>query len=95
MRIEIESPESFQGPVTGDVTSRRGIIVTTGIREGISRIVAEVPLAETFGYATDLRSMTQGQGTFSMELLCYRRVPPSIQEEIIARKKELEMAGSK
>ncbi len=95
MRIEIEAPESFQGPVTGDITSRRGIIVSTGIRERISRIVAEVPLAETFGYATDLRSMTQGQGTFSMELLCYRRVPPSIQEEIIARKKELEMAGSK
>jgi len=95
MKVEIECPESFQGPVTGDVTSRRGLIVGTDIREGISRIVAEVPLAETFGYATDLRSMTQGQGTFTMELQCYRKVPPSIQEEIIARKKEAALAGAR
>jgi elongation factor G len=95
MRIEIECPESFQGPVTGDVTSRRGLIMGTDMREAISRIVAEVPLAETFGYATDLRSMTQGQGTFTMELLCYRKVPPSIQEEIISRKKEAALAGAR
>ncbi len=95
MRIEVECPETFQGPVTGDLTSRRGLILGTEIREGISRLVAEVPLAETFGYATDLRSMTQGQGTFTMELQCYRKVPPSIQEEIIARKKQAALAGAR
>jgi elongation factor G len=88
MKIDIEAPEQFQGAVTGDVVSRRGIIMTTSNREGLALLSAEVPLAETFGYATDLRSMTQGQGTFTMELLCYRRVPASIQEEIIKKKKE-------
>ena len=57
-------------------------------------IQAEVPLAETFGYATDLRSMTQGQGTFTMELATFRQVPSNIQEEIIARKQE-EAAAAK
>ncbi len=95
MRVEVECPEAFQGPITGDLTGRRGLIVGTDIREGISRIVAEVPLAETFGYATDIRSMSQGQATFTMELQCYRKVPPSIQEEIIARKKEAALAGAR
>jgi elongation factor G len=95
MRVEIEAPEAFQGAIAGDTVSRRGIISSTDIMEGISRLTAEVPLAETFGFATDLRSMTQGQGTFTMELLCYRRVPPSIQEEIIAKKREAALAGSK
>jgi elongation factor G len=95
MRVEVECPEAFQGPITGDLTGRRGLIVGTDIRDGISRIVAEVPLAETFGYATDIRSMSQGQATFTMELQCYRKVPPSIQEEIIARKKEAALAGAR
>ena len=57
---------------------------------------AEVPLAETFGYATDIRSMSQGQGTFTMELSCYRKVPAAIQEEIVAEKKKQAAAvGSK
>ena len=88
MKFDIEVPEQFQGPVTGDVVSRRGIIMATDNREGLAMVSAEVPLAETFGYATDLRSMTQGQGTFTMELLCYRRVPAGIQDEIIRKKKE-------
>ena len=95
MQIEIEMPERFQGSVTGDIVSRRGMITTIDNLDGISRITSEVPLAETFGYATDLRSMTQGQGTFTMELLCYRRVPPSIQEEIIAKRKEASLAGTR
>ncbi len=97
MRLEVECPEPFQGSVTGDLTSRRGIIVSTDMREGTAVLVAEVPLAETFGYATDLRSMTQGQGTFSMEPACYRRVPPSIQEEIIAarKKNDKQLVGAK
>jgi elongation factor G len=94
MKIEIEVPESFQGPVVGDVTSRRGIIQATDMADGVCTIVAEVPLAETFGYATDLRSMTQGKGTFTMEVAGYKRVPASIQEEIIAEKKK-QLVGAK
>jgi elongation factor G len=94
MKLEIEVPEIFQGSVVGDVTSRRGIIQSTDMNEGTCVIVAEVPLAETFGYATDLRSMTQGKGTFSMEVAGYKRVPTSIQEEIIADKKK-QLVGAK
>ncbi len=53
------------------------------------------PLAETFGYATDLRSMTQGQGVFSMELACYRQTPRNIQEEIVAERKQAQLVGAK
>ena len=98
MKVEIECPEAFQGSIAGDVTSRRGIISSTEMREGNAAIVAEVPLSETFGYATDLRSMTQGQGTFSMELSCYRKVPGSIQQEIIEnrkKEKEQQLVGAK
>jgi elongation factor G len=94
MKVEIECPENFQGPITGDLISRRGMIVNTDMRDGITNILAEVPLAETFGYATDIRSMSQGQGTFTMELLCYRKVPASVQEEIIADKKKV-LVGAK
>ena len=62
MLMEVECPENFQGPVTGDLISRRGIVMSTDVRDGISLLKCEVPLAETFGYATILRSMTQGQG---------------------------------
>jgi elongation factor G len=89
MKVEIEVPENFQGPITGDIISRRGMIVHTEQRDGIANIICEVPLAETFGYATDIRSMSQGQGTFTMELLGYRKVPASIQEDIIAEKKKV------
>ena len=96
MRLEVECPESFQGPVTGDLISRRGIIMASEVLGGVSQLVAEVPLAETFGYSTDLRSLTQGQGTFTMELSVYRKVPNSIQEEVVAeRKKQKQLVGSK
>ena len=75
MKVEIECPEHFQGPITGDLISRRGMIVNTDMRDGITNIIAEVPLAETFGYATDIRSMSQGQGTFTMELASYTQGP--------------------
>ncbi|MEO2010426.1 MAG: elongation factor G [Pirellulaceae bacterium] len=94
MKIEIQCPEQFQGPVVGDINSRRGIIGATETRDNEAVILAEVPLAETFGYATDLRSMTQGQGVFSMELLCYRKTPASIQETIVADKKA-QLVGAK
>ncbi len=92
MRVEIEVPDAFQGPVVGDLTSRRGIMESTDVKaDGNVTILCEVPLSETFGYATDLRSMTQGQGTFSMEVNGYRQVPKSVQEDVIeARRKERE-----
>ena len=67
MKIEIECPSNFQGTVVGNLTSRRGMVVATELDGATARIEGEVPLAETFGYSTDLRSMTQGQGTFTME----------------------------
>lgn len=95
MKMEIECPSQFQGPVTGDVISRRGMIISTENPTAESAvIVAEVPLSETFGYSTDLRSQTQGQGTFTMELARYRRVPAKIQEEIIAKRKKSELVGA-
>ncbi len=94
MKLDIECPEQFQGAVVGDLTSRRGLIRSTESLGGTSVIVGEVPLAETFGYATDLRSMTQGQGVFSMELAQYRRTPASVQEEIIAERKQAQLVNS-
>lgn len=89
----IECPESFQGSVVGNISSRRGIVTSTEMQGKMCKIIAEVPLAETFGYSTDLRSMTQGQGTFTMELAKYKPVPGNIQQEIIAeRKAELQPA---
>ncbi len=92
MKVEIEIPEPFQGPVVGDLTSRRGIMESTDVKpDGSVLILCEVPLSETFGYATDLRSMTQGQGTFSMEVSGYRQVPSNVQTQVIEdRRKEKE-----
>jgi elongation factor G len=93
MLMELEVPENFQGSVVGNISARRGIVMSTDMQNGITKIMAEVPLAETFGYSTDLRSMTQGQGTFTMELSKYRPVPATIQAEVIAeRKAELQPA---
>ncbi len=94
MKVEIEVPAEFQGPVAGELTGRRGLILSTDVQGAFAKIEGEVPLAETFGYSTDLRSMTQGQGTFTMEFSRYRRVPASIQEEIIEEKKK-QLVGAK
>ncbi len=88
MRITVECHVDFQGQVTGDLVSRRGMIVSTDMVGHIATLTAEVPLAETFGYATDLRSKTQGQGTFTMEPHVYRRVPMSIQETIVHERRD-------
>jgi elongation factor G len=93
MLVEIECPEAFQGSVVGNISSRRGVMTSTETIGKTTKIIADVPLSETFGYSTDLRSMTQGQGTFTMEFARYRPVPMSIQAEIIAeRKAELQPA---
>ncbi|MAV38853.1 MAG: hypothetical protein CMJ59_25735 [Planctomycetaceae bacterium] len=86
MKVEVECPQVHQGPIAGDITSRRGVIMTTGLRENISHVTAEIPLAELFGYATDLRSLTQGQGTFTMELHTHRRVPSSIHDDVVKQR---------
>ena len=93
MRTEIECPEDFQGAVVGQVSSKRGMIVSTKTQNRVTTILAEVPLAETFGYSTELRSLTQGQGTFTMELCKYATVPAGIQIDIVAdRKAEMQLA---
>ncbi len=94
MRIEIECPSPFQGSVVGDLTSRRGMIASTEVNGVTARIEGEIPLAETFGYATDLRSMTQGQGTFTMEFARYKRLPASLEREVIAERKKGVTAGA-
>jgi len=94
MRIEIECPSQFQGTVVGNLTSRRGIVTVTEMLGPITRIEGEVPLAETFGYATDLRSLTQGQGTFTMEFARYKRLPAGLAEEVIAERKKMALAGA-
>ena len=86
MKVDVECPQVHQGPIAGDITSRRGVIMTTGLRENISHVTAEIPLAELFGYATDLRSLTQGQGTFTMELHTHRRVPSSIHDDVVKQR---------
>ncbi|MDX2037377.1 MAG: elongation factor G [Isosphaeraceae bacterium] len=85
MQVEIEIPTEFQGPVSGTVSSKRGVILGTESRSGFTILQAEVPLSEMFGYSNDLRSMTQGKGSFSMEFLKYQKVPGRIQEEIVKK----------
>ena len=83
VKVEVEAPTQFQGNIVGDLSARRGLIHSTEAKQNICVIGAEVPLARMFGYATDLRSATQGQGTFTMEFSCYRQAPRDVQEEVI------------
>ncbi len=94
MKIEIECPSQFQGAVVGNLTGRRGMVTATEMLGPVTRIEGEVPLAETFGYSTDLRSMTQGQGTFSMEFARYKRVPTGLAQEVIEDRKRAALAGA-
>ncbi len=88
MTVEIEMPGEFQGPVVGDLNSRRGIIMGTETRDSYTVVRAEVPLASMFGYATVIRGMTKGTGTFSMEMSRYARVPAKISELILEQHRE-------
>ncbi|MCP2729684.1 elongation factor G [Limnofasciculus baicalensis] len=87
MKVEVEVPEDFLGDVMGDLNSRRGQIEGMGSDAGIAKVSAKVPLAEMFGYATDIRSKTQGRGIFSMEFSHYDEVPRNVAEAIIAKNK--------
>src|SRR5262249_28151108 len=85
MDVEVVVPEDFMGSVTGDLNSRRGRIMSTEVRAGSYVIKVQVPLANMFGYATDLRSQTQGRATFTMQFGSYEAVPKNIGVAIIAR----------
>ncbi len=85
MKVEVEVPEDFLGSIIGDLSSRRGQVEGQSIDEGQSKVQAKVPLAEMFGYATQLRSMTQGRGIFSMEFSNYEEVPRNVAEAIISK----------
>ena len=95
MRVEVETPTEFQGTVQGDLSSRRGILQGSDMREDYTVIVAEVPLSEMFGYSTDLRSKTQGKAGFSMEFASYKAVPSSLQKQLMQKYAEDQAKGNK
>jgi elongation factor G len=95
MKVEVETPTDFQGTVQGDLSSRRGILLGTNMRDDYTVILAEVPLSEMFGYSTDLRSATQGKAGFSMEFASYRPVPSNIQATLVKKFQENQAKGSK
>jgi len=95
MKVVIEAPSEFQGGVMSSINQRRGLITSSTEDGAFTIIEAEVPLAEMFGYATTLRSSTQGKAEFTMEFSRYLRVPNSIAEELISRMRERAKGGKK
>ena len=85
MRIEVVVPEEYMGDIISDLNGRRGRVRSMEARGGTQIVNARVPLAEMFGYATDLRSRTQGRATYSMHFDRYEQVPPNVSEEVVAR----------
>ncbi len=95
MKVEVEVPTEFQGPVSGTISSKRGVILGSEARSGFTTLQAEVPLSEMFGYSNDLRSMTQGKGSFSMEFLKYQKIPTRLQEEVVKKAQTEKAAAAK
>lgn len=87
MKVEVITPEEKMGDVVGDLNRRRGMILGMEDTPSGKAVNAEVPLAEMFGYATDLRSQTQGRATYTMEFLKYQEAPRNVSEEVIAKGK--------
>ena len=85
MKMEIMAPEQFMGDLIGDLNSRRGHIENIETRNGMCTIHGFIPLAETFGYSTVIRSLTQGRATYSMEFSSYQEVPRELAEEIVSK----------
>jgi elongation factor G len=85
MKVEVVVPEEYMGDVLGDLSARRGHIEGLEKRGSTQIIRSKVPLAEMFGYATDLRSRTQGRASYTMHFLRYEQTPAPISEEVIAR----------
>ena len=86
MKVEVITPDDYFGDIMGNVTARRGTIISTDDRAGAKVVDAEVPLSEMFGYATDLRSRTQGRGQFTMQFDHYSEVPKSVAEKVIGER---------
>ena len=84
MRVQVEGPDEFFGVLAADLNSRRGIITHSDLRNGTRVLEGEAPLAEMFGYATVIRSLTQGRATYTMEPAAYRRAPASVTEAVLA-----------
>ncbi len=82
MKVECVCPEDFMGTVIGDLSSRRGKVQGTELRGELQGVQCEVPLSEMFGYATDVRSLTEGRATFTMEFSTYADVPANIYEQL-------------
>jgi elongation factor G len=87
MKVVVTVPDDYLGDVIGDLNSRRGQISSMEPRNGATQVNASVPLANMFGYATDLRSKTQGRGSYSMEPSHYEELPKSIAQDIIDSRK--------
>ena len=83
MKVVVTAPDDYMGDVMGDINARRGQIVGTDIRNGTAMIESNVPLSTMFGYATDLRSKTQGRATYSMEPSHFVELPKSLQEALV------------
>ena len=95
MEVEVVTPQEFMGEVIGDLSSRRGKILSMEARGGVQVIESRVPLATMFGYATRLRSITQGRATYTMQFAAYEPVPQQIYEELMARNGEGEQARAR
>ncbi|MDQ6823485.1 MAG: elongation factor G [Candidatus Eremiobacteraeota bacterium] len=86
MKVEVTTPKDYMGAITGDLNRRRGVIQSTEEAPGGAQVInANVPLSEMFGYATDMRSATQGRATYTMEFSHYEKAPKSVEEEIVAK----------
>jgi elongation factor G len=85
MKVEVASPDEFFGDVLSDISSRRGQVIDVDHRGHLRVITGHIPLAETFGYATALRSITQGRASYTMEFDHYQEVPASIAEQVSGR----------
>jgi elongation factor G len=85
MKVEVRCPEDYFGAVVGDLNSRRGMVLGTEVMGGTQVVTALVPLAETFGYSTELRSLTQGRANYSMEFANYEEVPKNIAASLASK----------
>lgn len=83
MKLEVSVPEEFQGVAIGQINQRRGVIIGTDSEAGYVTVTSEVPLQMMFGYSTDIRSVTQGKGEFTMEFMKYAQVPKAVQDEMV------------
>jgi elongation factor G len=88
MKVEVLTPESNMGDVIGNISSKRGVVREMRDRVGIKVVDSEIPLASMFGYATELRSMTQGRASYSMEFSHYAEVPRNVATEVIEGRKK-------